>query len=106
MDDITTPASKGRRLRWLTPALLLVSINVWGWLIWREEDLQSRLMRPGYEYDLISPRDDQLDEALREAGRQGWMLSSCRRATSGSGEKSEPLYECIMQKPIRSLSSP
>jgi hypothetical protein len=57
-----------------------------------------------WEYKVVSVRDYQFEETMKNLGARGWELAFARRALSGGGEGflsslSEGVYECIFKRP-------
>lgn len=113
-----------RRFYAVLAVVAVVSVNVWLGLLWLSSTSQedrlagfrsataSRLLEMStalsrirdmptqplaYEYEVIAVRDGIVGEIeLRERGRHGWSIASCRRALDAL---KEGVYECIVQRP-------
>jgi len=84
-------------------ALLLASINVWGWRSSeREPD------RTAYEFRVASYPDDDMPLAMNRDAKDGWRPVTCLRAVEEVSQQTivqervtRALYECIMERPKR-----
>jgi hypothetical protein len=54
----------------------------------------SKLTKPSYEYQIISPSDLSFEESMNKYGSQGWRTVECRRAKDSISDNFS--YECIM----------
>jgi hypothetical protein len=86
----TAATGQAKSLRGLLLAILIVLC-----LSLALQLLPGSVMRPKWEYQIISAPDTGLEKTLRAAGEDGWEVASARRALS---QDKEGIYEFVMKR--------
>ncbi len=74
----------------LTLLVLLLCVNILIAANWP--------LHPQWQYRIISLRDADFEQGMRNAGDQGWDLAFARRAVTGTASSTEGVYECIFKR--------